>query len=88
MFKVKLIKLNSSHNNLRTPEIVGVCEELPIVGSMFSMTGDPLELDIEEGIRFILTTPIIISNYDEVNKQYIFSTANSHYKLEVIEEII
>lgn len=42
MYSVRLIKVTSNHNNLRTVQIVGLTHELPEVGQPFTLLGDPL----------------------------------------------
>jgi len=80
--KVKLTKIKSNHNNLRTREVIGDCNDLPYVGKGFFMWSAPL---VEGSIcRIVKTTPI----QDVYLKDgvYHFHTENSYYQLECIEE--
>ena len=77
-YKVKLTKKQSSHNNVRTNEIVGYAYALPQEGDHFCMFSEGLEM----GVRIIKTTPIVALTEGE------FKTQNSTYGFEVIEEKI
>jgi hypothetical protein len=79
--KVRLTKIKSNHNNLRTDVIEGHAENLPILGEDFFMHAAPLAIVPETGraLRFIRTTPV--TSITEVG----FNTANSEYKLEVLD---
>lgn len=74
MIDIKLTKITSAHNNLRTNEVVGKCCELPKVGEIFVMYAEGLEY----GTRMISTSPV-----KEVHELG-FKTENSEYKLEVL----
>lgn len=76
---VTLRKVTSSHNNLRTDEVVGQASGLPVVGARFNMTADGLEF----GIRYVSTSPVV-EVFDETGVGPIrFFTENSEYALEV-----
>jgi len=78
--KAKLTRIKSTHNNLRTDEVIGETDDLPIVGESFSMSGEGIEF----GTRLIFTTPV--KNLEKIGEKiYIFSTKNSEYKLEFLE---
>lgn len=80
--QVRLTRVKSTHNLLRTPEVVGDSNSLPLViGKCFSMTAP--SLTTFASIRYVETTPIeeIIQQDD---KTYEFRTQNSTYKLELL----
>ncbi len=79
-YKVKLTKVRSSHSNVRTNEMEGEAISLPCVGQSFVLIGKSLEF--EGGGRIIETTPI--EKVEKMNNEYLFHTANSTYKLEVL----
>jgi hypothetical protein len=79
---IKLTQLASTHNNVRTKEIIGKCVLLPLEGKRFTMTSEPL--DPTKTLR-VVTTSIIQSIYED-GEVYYFETENSNYKLEVLEE--
>lgn len=80
-FKVRLVKVASNHNNLRTNEIEGVCERLPSLGNRFILTAPPLEAG---DMRMVFTTEIKSMAYDSDKKKYDFHTQNSHYELYIL----
>ena len=75
--KVKLVKLKSNHNNLRTNEMVGECTELPIVGNSFVIFGQPI--DKNAAVRVIQTTPV--KDVQRMDQTLTFGTQNSSYQL-------
>jgi len=83
VYKIKLTKIKSTHNNLRTDTIEGVCHELPEVGAGFSMYGAGLEF----GVRSVRTSRI--EEVDETTtrggKYMTFKTMNSEYHLEILD---
>ncbi len=81
MYKVKLTKVRSNHNNLRTDEILGVTEKLPTKGEDFNLLGKGLEF----GTRSVRTTPV--EKIEQIDNEYLFHTRNSTYKLEVLEKL-
>ena len=83
MLKVKLVKISSTHNNLRTSEIEGHCTSIPQVGYTFTMFAPPLE---SGNIRNIWTTHIKTCDYNEAEKKFTFTTQNSTYTLDVLED--
>lgn len=86
MYNVRLIKVISTHDNLRTDEVVGLTHSLPEVGQPFILTGDPLSKSAH--VRIIHTTPVI--KMDETNSvnsgTIVFETVNSVYRLHYIKE--
>lgn len=77
--KVRLHKIHSVHNNLRTNVITGATDALPTVGEDFIMTAPPL--DTTAGVRYIRTTPVLSVSEDN---GILFSTCNSTYRLELL----
>jgi hypothetical protein len=86
--KVKLVKVASTHNNVRTPEAEGVSPTWPPVkGQKFLLFGEGLE--IPGSTRVIETTPVkeIVAIAQSVPKgqpvpeEYEVKTENSTYRL-------
>jgi hypothetical protein len=73
---VRLTRVTSTHQNLRTDEVVGDAMQLPIVGRSFVMMAPPL--DPTATVRMVATGPVKALLADG------FTTENSHYKLEVL----
>lgn len=82
MMKAKLTKVESTHNNLRTNEIVGRPLFIPEVGRSFIMWSEPLDKDMD--IRQI-TTSVVKSVELIGDNLYEFKTMNSIYKLEILD---
>lgn len=80
MHHVRLTRVTSTHDRLRTDEVEGQCIGLPVIGRDFILIGKPLV----EGyaFRFIQTTPVKSLKLE--NGSMIFTTDNSTYKLEVL----
>lgn len=76
VFKVKLHKLWSSHNNLDRDLYTGYCGELPTVGDQFTMRTN------EEGNLY---TTVVQSTKVEP-RSITFHTRNSLYRLEFVLE--
>jgi hypothetical protein len=83
MVKVRLIRVHSNHNNLRTNEVIGLTPKLPHEGESFVIWSDALETD--GGYRQVITTPVEEIVFDAAS-QIIFNTKNSQYRVEVLEE--
>ena len=81
-----LEKISSSHNNLRTKTMQGLFKEFPKVGSSLCIFGEGIDF----GNRMILTSPvaeILDEGRDQDDLEYIiFKTANSKYRLTIIED--
>lgn len=80
-YEVKLTKVRSNHQNLRTDVIEGACIDLPTVGKGFVLVGEGLEF----GNRLVTTTPV--EKVEQMENEYLFHTRNSTYKLEVTNEL-
>ena len=79
IYKVRLIKVRSTHNNIRTDFVEGETTALPVVGKAFLMFGKGLVI----GTRCIHTTPV--KSVEQIGNTYMFTTENSTYKLEVLD---
>ena len=78
--KVKLVKLNSTHERLRTPTVKGTCTKLPVVGKRFKLIGEGITI----GLRYVETS--IVKAVSEITKDvWLFTTEYSQYKLERME---
>lgn len=80
--KMRLTRLQSNHNNLRTDTIVGEAVGIPMVGSNFVMVADAL---VEGHDYRLVTTTLIKAVMQPEEKVYEFATANSSYRVEVLE---
>lgn len=78
--KVRLTKIKSTHNILRTDVIEGESPWLPEVGKAVIVTGEGLEF----GYRVVHTTTI--QSMEKIDNVYRFKTRNSTYELEVLDE--
>jgi len=84
MLKVKLKKIESTHNNLRTDNIEGKTTRIPEIGHPFQLFAESLT---EGGdFRSVTTTKIQESEYKEDSRTFVFKTLNSLYELEVLDE--
>lgn len=81
IYKVRLTKIVSTHNNLRTNEIEGMSSSLPVVGQGFNLTGESLT----KGMNARLVSTTEIKEIEQKGNEYIFKTLNSTYKLEVLD---
>lgn len=79
-FKVKLHKIASTHNNLRTDVIEGTTSQLPTLDRHFLMSGSGLEF----GTRMLHTTAV--TALARVGNTILFSTKNSTYTLLILDE--
>lgn len=84
MIKVILTKLESSHNNVRTPEIKGLLQCPPEIGKSLIVLSEPL--DQTKDVRVIKTTPVesIKTHFDDLISYVVITTANSKYKIEYL----
>ena len=76
---IKLTRLESNHNNLRTSEIYGYLQTTLVVGEEIMITAKPLDASFD--VRCIHTTPIL-----EIDGN-IYRTKNSVYRIEFVEEL-
>jgi len=77
---IKLTRIESTHNNLRTDSTVGTCVMLPTVGFSFVVLGDSLT----EGLDWRLITTTEVTELRLSKGVYYFKTKNSSYTLEVL----
>lgn len=82
--KVKLTKLSNNVNALRTNEVIGKADNLPVIGESFVMTSKPL--DPNAAIRLIRTSPVKYISGNMNPDHYIIHTENSTYLIEVLGE--
>lgn len=83
-YKVKLTKVKSTHTNLRTDTVEGTAFALPEVGDSFAMFGEPLDPNVGN-MRGVYTTEI--KSCERIGNEFQFTTLNSTYRLEVLEEV-
>lgn len=76
-----LTRLESENDNLRTKDIKGKFEDLPIVGRSFNMLSESLTPGYD--YRLIRTSIVQNVSFDGNNK-YLFDTLYSKYNLEII----
>lgn len=81
MIQARLIKLESTHSNIRTPETIGELRCLPEVGIPIILYSDPLTKGAN--IRIIQTTPAKRVEQLE-GGSYIVTTSHSTYHLAVL----
>lgn len=81
-YKVKLTRIKSNHENLRTNEVEGETQTFPPdLNKPFSLIGQSLS---GLGYRFVQTTPIVELTEEAIGV-YRFKTLNSEYTLERLE---
>ena len=76
-----LTRINSSHKNLRTDEIEGLFQEIPVVGQRFRIAGEPL--DKASSVRLVITSPVEEVRLHPEKGSLEFWTGNSHYGLQL-----
>lgn len=81
--QVKLVKISSKHNNLRSGEVVGLTTAMPKVGTNFVMVAPALE---NGNLRVVATGPVQKCEHDEFANLFRFTTLNSVYELHVMKE--
>lgn len=90
LYKCRLTRIESIHNNLRTDEIVGLTEKLPTKGEPFTIESDALfpvpHISQLDQYRLISTTVVLDINFQNKN-ELLFRTANSKYFLEVLARV-
>ena len=80
---ITLKKIESTHSNLRTDEVVGMTSALPKVGESFFMYTDK-PLDPQMSMRAIRTS--IVQEVKIVEDEIVFKTVNSMYSIIVTGE--
>lgn len=81
MYKVKITKISTNPNAMRTPDMVGICQELPKEGEIFIMLGEGLEF----GTRCFNTS--VIKSIVQEGNLFILQTQNSVYHVENLGEV-
>lgn len=71
--RVRLTKLSSNPNAMRTSFVEGFTTKLPVAGERFSITSEGLEF----GVRYVCTSPV-----KAVREDGSFDTENSTYRVE------
>lgn len=84
MLNVKLTKIESKHQNLRTNEMVGKTGSIPEKGYDIEVFGDSLTLGMD--FRKIQTSIVQESTYNKETKTFTFKTQNSTYTLEILDK--
>lgn len=84
MLPVKLTKIESTHTNLRTNEMIGKTGSIPEVKYNIQVFGESLTEG--KNMRVIETTEIKESTYDKATKTFVFKTQNSTYSLEILDK--
>lgn len=77
-YKARLVLLQSSHTPLRTPDVVGTCDDIPEPGKCFVMWGAPL--DTTKDVRTVVTSGVQTVSYAG-DGCFLFKTRNSSYEL-------
>lgn len=79
LFKVKLKKIYTKHDDLRTNEIEGVTKELPTEGKQFIILGEGLKF----GTRCVNTSPV--KKIEKSEKTYtILTESGSTYQVDFL----
>ena len=79
MFKARMTKLLSNHDNLRDGVVEGDLRSLPVVGEGVIITSPR-----EDGlIRYVSTSPVDNIHHKE-DGSYVILTKNSTYRLEIL----
>jgi hypothetical protein len=82
-YKVKLTKVSTNKNGMRTPIVEGYCDELPTVGQGFILLTEPLETG---DVRKVWTSNVKAFSVEEP-KEMQFTTQYSEYRLEIQAEV-
>ncbi len=78
---IKLVKIESTNNALRTKEVEGTTNELPKVGQRFELMGEPI--NNRYSMRHVSTSPVQSVGKKKEGK-ILFKTLNSTYELELL----
>ena len=82
--RVRLTRLASENQNLRTPSVEGTTYQLPTIGCCMVVWGEPL--DPQADIRMVKTSEIQ-AVYARQGQGQRFDTFNSQYLLEVLADM-
>lgn len=83
MIDVILTRILSTHQNVRTREVEGITNQLPEVGQIFNLVGEPL--DEKTSVRVIVTSPVKEVRHHPEEGSMEFWTENSHYGLQILD---
>lgn len=78
---IKLIKVRSNHENLRTNAVIASLAHIPRLGESIVLLAE--SLTIEGAVRVIKTTPVKVLVL-ETPDRYRITTENSEYLLEIL----
>lgn len=81
MYRVKITKVSTNKNAMRTTDMEGKCIHLPQEGESFTVLG----IGLEFGFRNFTTS--IVKSVVQNDDSYLIETLNSVYKVDVLEEI-
>lgn len=81
MIPIKLTKVRSSHDNLRTDTVLGGIAAIPVVGDYMAVWAESLDGDPEK-VRIISTS--LIKNVSVSGSVYEVETQNSAYTVEIL----
>lgn len=84
IYFVKITRIDSSNQNLRTQSVSGICKNLPMPTEQFKMISKSLTKQGE--IRLIETSQIKSITTNNNGSIYEFETLNSHYEIEQIQK--
>lgn len=82
MYNVTLEKIKSSHDNLRTNSINGICHELPLTGKRFKLFSN--EVLTKDTLLRVITTSIVQEVVKNSDNEFTFTTENSEYTLKTM----
>jgi len=80
-YRVRLVKIKSNHENLRTEVVEGLTKALPAEGKRFLVIAD--SIDSAASVRYVHTTEVEF--VEQIGDEYMFHTANSSYRVKVLE---
>ena len=77
---VRLARINSNHERLRTDTVIGFCRALPHLGTQFTLFARGLTH--KDTLRLVETT--IVQSIEVTENTIEFDTTNTHYKLSIL----
>ena len=77
IYKVKLAKIQSQHNNVRTDEVIGVTCYLPALGETFQLLSEALDKSSGANGRHVETSPVV--NIFRIDDNTV--TIHTHYSI-------
>lgn len=83
IYRVKMTKIQSDHNNVRTNEVVGITSSLPKIGERFQILSEALDKSNGANARYVETSPIE-SLKSSCENTIIMKTHYSTYELEIL----